>query len=73
MADEKRLNLYKNIIGDTKATIDAIQRFINANSPRNVAPDVEVEDSPAESINRVLKAAACEETQKDIADFLKKI
>ena len=73
MADEKRLNLYKNIIGDTKATIEAIQRFINENSPRNIERNVEIEDSPAESINRVLKAAACEDTQKDIANFLKKI
>ena len=73
MADEKKLNLYKNIIGETKATIDAIQRFINSNSQKNVEPNVEIEDSPAESINRVLKAATCEETQKDIANFLKKI
>ena len=73
MADEKRLNLYKNIIGDTKATIEAIQRFINENSPRNIERNVEIEDSPAESINRVLKATACEDTQKDIANFLKKI
>ena len=73
MADEKKLSLYKNILGDTKATIDAIQRFIKDNSPRNIEPNVELEDSPAESINRVLRAAACEETQKDIANFLKKI
>ena len=73
MADEKRLNLYKNIIGDTKATIDAIQRFINSNSQQRIEHNEEIEDSPAESINRILKAAACEDTQKDIANFLKKI
>ena len=73
MADEKRLNLYKNIIGDTKATIDAIQRFINSNSQQRIEHNDEIEDSPAESINRILKAAACEDTQKDIANFLKKI
>jgi len=73
MADEKRISLYKNIIGDTKATIDAIQRFITENSPRNIEHNVETEEAPAESINRVLKAAACEDTQKDIANFLKKI
>ncbi len=73
MADEKRLNLYKNIIGDTKATIDAIQRFINSNSQQKIEHNEEIEDSPAESINRILKAAACEDTQKDIANFLKKI
>lgn len=73
MADEKKLNLYRNIIGDTKATIDAIQRFIKDNSTRNIEHEADIEDAPAESINRILKAAACEETQKDIADFLKKI
>ena len=73
MADEKRLNLYKNIIGDTKATIDAIQRFINSNSQQRIEHNEEIEDSPAESINRILKAAACEDTQKDIANFLRKI
>ena len=73
MADEKRLNLYKNIIGDTKSTIDAIQRFIRENSPQTIEHNIEMEDSPAESINRILKATACEDTQKDIADFLKKI
>ena len=71
MADEKRLNLYKNIIGDTKATIDAIQRFISKDN--SVERNINSEETPAESINRVLKAAACEDTQKDIADFLKKI
>ncbi|MBQ8886653.1 MAG: hypothetical protein IJY61_03020 [Candidatus Gastranaerophilales bacterium] len=73
MADEKKLGLYKNILGDTKATIDAIQRFIDESSSRNIEHDIETEDTPAESINRVLRAAACEDTQKDIADFLKKI
>ena len=73
MADGKKLSLYKSILGDTKATIDAIQKFINENSSRNIEHNVEIEESPAESINRVLKAAACEDTQKDIANFLKKI
>ena len=73
MADEKKLSLYKNILGDTKATIDAIQRFIKENSPRTIENNVDMEETPAESINRVLKAAACEDTQRDIADFLKRI
>ena len=73
MADERKLNLYKSIIGDTKETIDAIQRYISENSAQRVEHNLEIEDSPAESINRVLKAASCEDTQKDIANFLKKI
>lgn len=73
MADEKRLNgLYKNILGDTKATIEAIQRYISENS-RSKEVHNEVEEMPADSINRVLKAVACEDTQKDIAAFLKRI
>lgn len=73
MADEKKLNgLYKNILGDTKATIDAIQRYISENSKSKEVVN-ELEETPADSINRVLKAVACEDTQKDIVDFLKKI
>ena len=42
MADGKKLSLYKSILGDTKATIDAIQKFINENSSRNIEHNVEI-------------------------------
>ena len=73
MSEVKRTRLYKNIIGNAKDTIDAIQRYIEENSKRQPIEHFETEDSPAESINRILKAAACEDTQKDIKDFLKRI
>ena len=74
MAETRRL-IFKNIIGDTKATIDAIQRYINENSPRNMVKNVEIEieEAPAESINRVLKAAACEETSAEINEIIRKL
>ena len=73
MSEVKRTRLYKNIIGNAKDTIDAIQRYIEENSKRQQIERIETEDAPAESINRILKAAACEDTQKDIQDFLKRI
>ncbi len=73
MSEVKRTRLYKNIIGNAKDTIDAIQRYIEESSKRQQIEHIETEDAPAESINRILKAAACEDTQKDIKDFLKRI
>ena len=73
MSEVKRTRLYKNIIGNAKDTIDAIQRYIEESSKRQPIEHFETEDTPAESINRILKAAACEDTQKDIKDFLKRI
>ncbi len=74
MAETRRL-IFKNIIGDTKATIDAIQKYINENSPRCIAKNIEteIEEVPAESINRVLKAAACEETTSEISEIIRKL
>lgn len=74
MSETRRL-IFKNIIGDTKATIDAIQKYINENSPRSMVKNVEmeIEEAPAESINRVLKAAACEETSAEINEIIRKL
>ena len=73
MAQTKRF-IFKNIIGDTKATIDAIQRYIAENAPKTVN-DVhsEIEEAPAESINRVLNAAACEETSAEIQAIINRL
>ena len=73
MSEVKRTRLYKNIIGNAKDTIDAIQRYIEENSKRQPIEHIEIEDAPAESINRILKAASCEDTQRDINAFLKRI
>ena len=73
MSNVKRL-IFKNIIGDTKATIDAIQKYIKENSPKTVK-DVEtsIEEAPAESINRVLNATACEETSIEIQKIINRL
>ena len=73
MSEAKRL-IFKNIIGDTNATIEAIQKYIKENSPKT-AKDVEstIEEAPAESINRVLNAAACTETSIEIQKIINKL
>ena len=35
--------------------------------------EIEIEEAPAESINRVLKAAACEETSAEINEIIRKL
>ena len=73
MSETKRL-IFKNIIGDTNATIEAIQKYIKENSPKTVN-DVEstIEVAPAESINRVLNAAACVETNQEIQKIIDRL
>ena len=54
MAQTRRF-IFKNIIGDTKATIDAIQRYIAESAPKTVNDvQMEIEEAPAESINSLL-------------------
>ncbi|MBQ8636020.1 hypothetical protein IJ425_07710 [bacterium] len=73
MAETKRL-IFRNIIGDTKATIDAIQKYIKENSPKTARDvEAEIEEAPAESINRILNAAACEETNIAIQEIIKRL
>lgn len=67
---EKINSLYKNIFGDTKATIAAIQKFIEKKVPENT---VEIERNPAESVNRILNSVACEETNNDIQKIINRL
>jgi len=69
MAESSKINsLYKSIIGDTKATIEAIQKYIYQNNQKT--ENKIVEESPAESINRVLNSIASEETNEDIQKII---
>ncbi len=68
MAETRRLNLYRNIIGDAKETIDAIQRFIEANSPKAEKKKEEVQ--PALSIKRILESVADEETTEELQKII---
>lgn len=73
MSETKRL-IFKNIIGDTKATIDAIQKYIVENSPKTAKDvEVEIEEAPADSINRVINATSCEETNLAIQEIIKRL
>lgn len=74
MSEVKRL-VFKNIIGDTKATIEAIQKYILENSPSKTAKDVqsEIEEAPAESINRILNSTVCQETNSEIQEIIKRL
>ena len=66
---EISLGKYKNIIGSAKETIDAIQRFIEKNAPQQTVSN-NVEEAPAESINRVLNSVANDETNMDIQKII---
>ncbi len=67
---EKINSLYKNIFGDTRATIAAIQKFIDKKVPEN---NIEIERNPADSVNRVLNSVVCEETNNDIQKIIKRL
>jgi len=71
MAEVNKINsLYKNILGDTKATIEAIQKYITNNSPSKAVNNAEVEEEPAASVNRILNSVVCEETNNDIQKII---
>ena len=60
---EAIFNKYKNIFGDTKATIEAIQKYLNENSTsKTEIEEALYEEEPAASINKILNSTACEET-----------
>lgn len=67
---EKSLNKYKNIFGSAKETIDAIQKYITNNSPKNINNDISTEEEPAASVNRILNSVICEETNNDIKKII---
>ncbi len=72
MAEEtKKLGLYKNILGDAKETIDAIQRFIAENSPMN--KKTETQEKPAESINKILTSVADEEVDEIVQTIIDRL
>lgn len=71
MAEEvKKGSLYKGILGDTQASIEAIQRFINENSKNKYAPAKSEEKFPTDSINRILESISDEETNNDIKKII---
>ncbi len=70
MAEEvKKSGIYKGILGDTQASIEAIQKFINENSNSRVAKSTE-NNLPTDSINRILNSVSDEETNNDIQKII---
>ncbi len=64
------LSKYRNIFGNAKETIQAIQNFIDANSlPLNENNSEEAEE-PAASINRIINSTADEDTTADIKKII---
>lgn len=74
MSNEKRL-IFRNIIGDAQATINAIQKYIAENSLTKTVNDVEceIEKAPAESINKIINAVSCEETSAEIQGIINRL
>ncbi len=73
MSEEvKKISLYKSILGDTKETIDAIQKFIAENSPRKTKNKNESEQ-PALSIKKILESISDEETTEEIQKIIDKL
>ena len=73
MAEVNKINnIYKNILGDTKETIEAIQKYIKNNSVNNkqITENTQIEEEPAASINRVLNSTICEETNSEIQKII---
>lgn len=62
---------YKNLLGDTKEIIDAIQQYIKESE---TVENVETEEKkPAESVNRVLNSVASEEINNDIRKIIENL
>ncbi len=71
MSEVKKANsFYKNILGDTKATIEAIQKYINNNSLNNSQENNIIEKEPAASVNRILNSIADEDINSDIQKII---
>ena len=68
MAEVKKFaTLYKNIIGDTQETINAIQRYIEKNQPQI---NNKTEEHPAASVNRILDSISSTEINNDIQKII---
>ncbi len=67
---EFSLKKYKNLLGDTNETIKAIQKFISNKQDEN---NIEFEEEPAASVNRILNSVADEELTDDIQKIINNI
>ncbi len=65
------LSNYRNILGDAKETINAIQRFIEKDEKAHL--NNEVEETPAASINKILNSTIDKETCEAIQLIISKM
>lgn len=73
MSEAKKMPFnYKNILGDAKETIEAIQRYIEDNA-RAKAPLENEQQEELTSLNRVLNSVSCEETNAEINKIIKNL
>ena len=73
MAEVKKNSfILKNILGDTKSTIEAIQKYLKNNSKPIVNNETE-DETPAASVNKILKSVECEETSAIIQNIINKL
>ncbi len=70
LSKETVFNKYKNIIGNAKDTIEAIQKYINNYSKENIQNSANSQEEPAASINRILNSTASEETNSEIQKII---
>lgn len=62
------LKKYSGFIGNTQESIEAIQKFIEKDKVKNSVFDEDIE--PAASINKIIQAASCEETNNEIQKII---
>lgn len=69
---KNRVKSYKNIIGDAKATIEAIQNYLQQFSVNhnNVVNEEEVGSTPCASVNKILASTQDKELQADVAKII---
>lgn len=70
MAEIRKINfICKSLIGNAKDTIDAIQKYIDKYDASRLN-NLNKEESPAESVNRILNSVSCEETNAEIQKII---
>ena len=69
---KNRVKNYKNIIGDAKATIEAIQNYLQQFSVNrnNVVDEGEVGSTPCASVNKILASTQDKDLQADVAKII---
>lgn len=68
--EQARKNNYSNILGDTKETIEAIQRFIDKSSK---IQQKSVNDNKETPLDRVIKSVLNDDIQNELEKIIKNL